>query len=139
MLPPPPTELKRSQSPDYFEVSEWHAQVDRFTRGVECVLPSVPPPTQDGNRYQTTLMLRNIPRDCTLKNLEAKLDEKYRGRYDFLYLPVDLWSSKRKNGWQPNKGYCFLNMTSPEIAMEFIQNQHLAPWAWGKSAKVCEV
>lgn len=66
-------------------------------------------------KSDVTLILRNIPRACTLRNLLFRLDKTFMGEYDFVYLPFCFQS-------RVNKGYAFVNITSEEAAERFIQS-----------------
>lgn len=72
----------------------------------------------------TTVMLRNIPNRYTRDMLVDRLDEKYKGRYDFVYLPIDFNS-------KCNVGYAFINFTTPDMAATFMQEYH------GAKTKIC--
>ncbi|OLQ11901.1 Ankyrin-2 [Symbiodinium microadriaticum] len=61
----------------------------------------------------TTFMLRNIPNKYTREMLVDRFNEEFRGRYDFLYVPIDF-----KN--KCNVGYCFVNFRSQADAAEFV-------------------
>jgi len=81
----------------------------------------------------TTIMMRNIPNNVTREQLLVLVDDEgFQGRYDFLYLPVDL---KKKVGL----GYAFINFASHEDAEAFAQ--HFRGFnAWNmQSEKVCEI
>merc|ERR1719401_532846 len=61
----------------------------------------------------TTVMLKNIPNKYTRDMLmDLLIAQNFKGRFDFLYLPMDL---KKK----ANLGYAFLNMTSNSWANKF--------------------
>jgi len=72
----------------------------------------------------TTVMLRNIPNRYTRDMLIDRLDEGYRGQYDFVYLPIDFNS-------KCNVGYAFINFCAPVMAQRFMQEFH------GVRAKQC--
>lgn len=82
---------------------------------------------------ETTVMLRNIPNKYTQSNLLDVIAMKgFFTSYDFFYLPVDF-----KNGC--NMGYAFINFSSHEIAVNFMnefKGYHLPTI---KSTKVCDV
>lgn len=82
---------------------------------------------------RTSLMLRNIPNDYSRDGFMSLLDsEGFRGRYDFLYLPIDF---QRK----ASLGYCFVNCVAPEDAQRLIEHfDGFDRWSVG-SRKVCEV
>lgn len=82
---------------------------------------------------RTTVMLRNLPNDYTREMLLSLLDsEGFKGKYDFVYLPVDF---KREAGL----GYAFVNLISNEEA-ENIRSHFNGFQAWKtQSQKICEV
>ncbi|XP_066396323.1 protein MEI2-like 6 [Miscanthus floridulus] len=98
----------------------------------------------DPTSERTSLMIRNIPNDFTRTRLMNILDEHcfienvkialggVRSEYDFLYLPIDFRSLA-------NKGYAFVNMTSPEAARRLWEDLHGHPWAFKRSGKTCAV
>ncbi|GFS33081.1 MEI2-like protein 1 [Actinidia rufa] len=57
---------------------QFELDIDRIMRG-------------DDNR--TTLMIKNIPNKYTSKLLLAAIDERHKGAYDFIYLPIDFKAS----------------------------------------------
>lgn len=60
----------------------------------------------------TTLMIRNVPNRYDRWTLMQELDELgFRGKYDFLYLPID-------NATRWNVGYAFVNFDEPKDAHE---------------------
>jgi hypothetical protein len=76
----------------------------------------VPVQTVRENREQknTTVMLRNLPNDYTREMVLELLDEEgFRGKYDFVYVPLDF---KRWGGL----GYAFVNMVETEDALKAI-------------------
>mmetsp|Transcript_47494 Transcript_47494/g.136133 ORF Transcript_47494/g.136133 Transcript_47494/m.136133 type:complete len:682 (+) Transcript_47494:98-2143(+) len=61
----------------------------------------------------TTVMLRNIPNKYTREMLVKQLSQDFKGRFDFVYLPIDF-----KN--RCNVGYGFINFRNPEACDEFV-------------------
>jgi RNA recognition motif-containing protein len=78
-----------------------------------------PPNTQKQHDDRTTLMIRNVPRKHTQRQLLADLLAAYdfSGAADFFYLPTDLGTCR-------NLGYCFLNFVCPERALAAKQALH---------------
>jgi len=81
----------------------------------------------------TTIMMRNIPNNVTREQLLTLVnDGGFQGRYDFLYLPVDL---KKKVGL----GYAFINFACHDDAEAFArQFRGFKDWKM-QSEKVCEI
>ncbi|XP_071707550.1 protein MEI2-like 4 [Rutidosis leptorrhynchoides] len=82
-----------------------------------------------GDDRRTTLMIKNIPNKYTSKMLLAAIDERHRGSYDFIYLPIDF-----KN--KCNVGYAFINMTEPTLIVPFYQAFNGKKWEKFNSEKV---
>ncbi|GAA0145932.1 RNA metabolism protein [Lithospermum erythrorhizon] len=82
-----------------------------------------------GDDKRTTLMIKNIPNKYTSKMLLAAIDERHRGSYDFLYLPIDF-----KN--KCNVGYAFINMMEPSLIVPFYQAFNGKKWEKFNSEKV---
>merc|ERR1719199_1290876 len=70
-------------------------------------------PEDDG----VTLMLKNIPNKYNRQMLVELLMRRYRGKINFLYMPIDF-----KTGC--NCGYSFLNFRSEELASQFLKEFH---------------
>jgi hypothetical protein len=92
----------------------------------------------------TTLMLKNIPNNCSREQFLDLLDTHgFRGLYDFVYLPLDFNRGALKGRRCFNKGYAFVNIMSVEKAQALKTQFNSFQWsAWGDafdSAKVCEV
>ncbi|KAG9159254.1 hypothetical protein Leryth_023125 [Lithospermum erythrorhizon] len=68
----------------------------------------------------------------TSKMLLAAIDERHRGNYDFLYLPIDF-----KN--KCNVGYAFINMTEPTLIVPFYQALNGRKWEKFNSEKVASL
>ncbi|KAL3649904.1 hypothetical protein CASFOL_006307 [Castilleja foliolosa] len=82
-----------------------------------------------GDDKRTTLMIKNIPNKYTSKMLLSAIDERHRGTYDFIYLPIDF-----KN--KCNVGYAFINMTEPSLIVPFYQTINGKKWEKFNSEKV---
>ncbi|XP_027098705.2 protein MEI2-like 4 isoform X1 [Coffea arabica] len=85
-----------------------------------------------GEDKRTTLMIKNIPNKYTSKMLLAAIDERHRGTYDFIYLPIDF-----KN--KCNVGYAFINMTDPSLIIPFYQAFNGKKWEKFNSEKVASL
>ncbi|KAI3818058.1 hypothetical protein L1987_11860 [Smallanthus sonchifolius] len=85
-----------------------------------------------GEDRRTTLMIKNIPNKYTSKMLLAAIDERHRGTYDFIYLPIDF-----KN--KCNVGYAFINMTEPPLIIPFYQAFNGKKWEKFNSEKVASL
>ncbi|XP_022148893.1 protein MEI2-like 4 isoform X1 [Momordica charantia] len=81
---------------------------------------------------RTTLMIKNIPNKYTSKMLLAAIDERHRGTYDFIYLPIDF-----KN--KCNVGYAFINMTDPSLIIPFYEAFNGKKWEKFNSEKVASL
>lgn len=85
-----------------------------------------------GEDKRTTLMIKNIPNKYTSKMLLAAIDERHKGTYDFIYLPIDF-----KN--KCNVGYAFINMTDPSLIVPFYQTFNGKKWEKFNSEKVASL
>ncbi|KAK2973841.1 hypothetical protein RJ640_011769 [Escallonia rubra] len=85
-----------------------------------------------GDDKRTTLMIKNIPNKYTSKMLLAAIDERHRGSYDFIYLPIDF-----KN--KCNVGYAFINMIDPSLIVPFYQAFNGKKWEKFNSEKVASL
>jgi hypothetical protein len=104
------------------------------------------PPTKDemplasllpGATDKTMLMFRNVTTSMTRGELIECLNNKFKGHYDFLYLPGD-------DTGEGNRGFGFLNFKTVEKAEEFSEafNTKAPKDCFGKGdddAKPCEV
>lgn len=87
---------------------------------------------RSGEETRTALMIRNIPNKYNQKMLVSTLEERHKGHFDFIYLPIDF-----KN--KCNVGYAFINMTKPTFIDSFYQAFHGKKWGRFNSEKVCEI
>ncbi|CAH8389815.1 unnamed protein product [Eruca vesicaria subsp. sativa] len=85
-----------------------------------------------GDDTRTTLIIKNIPNKYTYKMLVAEIDEKHKGDYDFLCLPIEF-----KN--KCNMGYAFVNMVSPLHIVPFQQTFNGKVWENFNSGKVASL
>ncbi|KAL3502906.1 hypothetical protein ACH5RR_037355 [Cinchona calisaya] len=86
----------------------------------------------NGEDTRTTLMIKNIPNKYTSKMLLTAIDERHKGTYDFLYLPIDF-----KN--KCNVGYAFINMLSPSHIISFYEVFNGKKWEKFNSEKVASL
>jgi hypothetical protein len=87
----------------------------------------------DGEEWQTTVMLRNMPNNYTRDMFLELVDSMgFKGQYDFAYLPVDFKS-------QAGLGYGFVNFMSSADALRcFDVFEGFSDWIV-PSEKVCTV
>lgn len=85
---------------------------------------------RSGKDLRTTLMIKNIPNKYTQKMLLARIEQDFKGTFDFFYLPIDF-----KN--KCNVGYGFINMTATEHILRFVEHVHEQKWDKFNSDKVC--
>ncbi|XP_044461949.1 protein MEI2-like 4 isoform X2 [Mangifera indica] len=85
-----------------------------------------------GEDTRTTLMIKNIPNKYTSKMLLTAIDERHKGTYDFIYLPIDF-----KN--KCNVGYAFINMTDQSQIIPFYQSFNGKKWEKFNSEKVASL
>ncbi|XP_062199899.1 protein MEI2-like 6 [Phragmites australis] len=116
--------------------------------------PRVPPPPRPRKprrlfnpaSNRTSLMIRNIPNNFTRKNIMNIIDQHcaeenakvtsggggVKSEYDFLYVPIDFRTKF-------NKGYAFVNVTTPDAAHRLWAHLHRHRWTVGACQKICEV
>ncbi|XP_057519008.1 protein MEI2-like 4 isoform X1 [Amaranthus tricolor] len=116
----PSERVRRSRN----ETNLTHADRKHYELNIDRILRG------DDNR--TTLMIKNIPNKYTSKMLLATIDEQHRGKYDFIYLPIDF-----KN--KCNMGYAFINMIDPLQIVAFRQTFEGRKWEKFNSEKVASL
>ena len=81
-------------------------------------------------------MIKNIPIKFMQNDMLKLLNEKFSGKYDFFYLPMDL---KTKY----NVGFAFINMIHPLFILDFYLEFNAMKWnekvAECNSQKYCEI
>ncbi|KAF4677132.1 hypothetical protein FOL47_003320 [Perkinsus chesapeaki] len=91
---------------------------------------SCPPLNCKALTSPTTMMLRKVPKTCTVDTLTAVLNERgFSGLYDFIYVPLDFKTRQ-------STGFAFINFCSNEVAQSFTGKFHLTKLA-NRTIKVC--
>lgn len=85
-----------------------------------------------GKDTRTSLMIRNIPNKYSQTMLTQELDEKHKGLYDIVYLPID-----PKN--RCNCGYAFINVAHPIIILSLFMQFNGKSWRNFNSEKICQL
>lgn len=82
---------------------------------------------------RTTVMLRNLPNNYTrLMVVNLLNQEGFKGKFDFLYLPIDFRS-------KAGLGYAFVNLCDPSYVQQFWKTfDGFTKWVL-PSSKVCQV
>lgn len=80
--------------------------------------------TAGGSGAATTVILRNLPEECTISILLETLDiEGFAGAYDFVYVPRDFTSGA-------SCLYALINLTDHALSAQFVQHfQGFNKWA----------
>lgn len=103
-------------------------------RGSNSTSDSVSNTGEEGSEPEpTTIILRNLPAECTREILLHVLDgEGFRGDYDFLHLPIDFITTQCL-------GYAIVNLASHAAALRVHERLHgFSSWPCA-SEDVCEV
>ena len=77
---------------------------------------------------RTTIMLKNIPSDISQSFLMSFLNDKYKGKFNFLYLPIDFVK-------KINVSYAFLNLKNSKDIIGIYLDLHDKPWSFCKYKK----
>jgi len=77
-------------------------------------------------------MIQNIPNKYTKKMLMEEINEKFRNKYDFFYLPIDF-----KN--KCNLGYAFINLCDKKLVKHFYRAYNENKWKRYNSKKICSI
>lgn len=77
-------------------------------------------------------MIRNIPNKYTKEMMLRLLNEKFKGCYDFFYLPIDF-----KNNC--NVGYAFINFIDLGSIQPFYEEFNNETWPKFNSDKICKI
>lgn len=85
-----------------------------------------------GDDLRTTLMVKNIPNKYDQEMLLETVNKKFKGTYDFFYLPIDF-----KN--KCNVGYAFINFIEPTSVAKFFEDFNQKRWEKFNSEKVCSI
>eukprot|EP00923_Selenidium_pygospionis_P006827 GHVN01011720.1.p1 GENE.GHVN01011720.1~~GHVN01011720.1.p1 ORF type:complete len:348 (+),score=50.82 GHVN01011720.1:491-1534(+) len=95
--------------------------------------PVASPPFDEptDNPPKTTVMLRNIPNKYTQPMILDVVNQKYKGLYDFFYLPIDFRN-------KCNVGYAFINFLATTFAQQFKKEFEGYKLLAFRSHKVCE-
>lgn len=81
---------------------------------------------------RTTVMMKNIPNKFQTDNIVEVLNEKCKGKFDLVYLPIDRKLKK-------NYGYAFINFTHFIHIIHFYNEFNGRNWAGTNSKKICEI
>ena len=87
---------------------------------------------KNGVDKRTTLMIRNIPNKYTQDMFLDFVNETHKGKYDFIYLPIDF-----KN--KCNVGYSFVNFIDPKSISTLFTRIQGKKWTRFNSEKICAV
>lgn len=77
-------------------------------------------------------MIKNIPNKYDLSTLVDEVDQNFRGKYDFLYLPIDFENNC-------NLGYAFINFIEPMHILLMYELYEAKRWRKFKSVKACHL
>eukprot|EP00933_Yihiella_yeosuensis_P007035 TRINITY_DN111920_c0_g1_i1.p1 TRINITY_DN111920_c0_g1~~TRINITY_DN111920_c0_g1_i1.p1 ORF type:complete len:223 (-),score=17.51 TRINITY_DN111920_c0_g1_i1:27-695(-) len=86
--------------------------------------------TDDSQEEVRTMMIRNIPNNCTQARFLREIHSKgFEFDYDFFYLPIDTETGA-------NRGYAFINFTNSRAVCRFVSTFHGQKLTDFKSKKV---
>lgn len=81
---------------------------------------------------KTTVMIQNIPNKYTKDLMLELINRKFKGKYDFFYLPIDM-------KFQCNVGYAFINFVDQKTLLHFFREFHSIKWPNFNSEKICHL
>lgn len=81
---------------------------------------------------KTTIMIQNIPNKYTKELMLELIDKKFKSKYDFFYLPIDM-------KFQCNVGYAFINFVNQKSLLSFFNEFHDKKWPNFNSEKICHL
>jgi hypothetical protein len=110
----------------------------RHSTNDEAAATGYPVMNEHGAESYTTVMVRNLVSSLQQRAFLQQLNALgYKGRYDFLYMPMNF----RDQG--NNFGYAFVNFLSPQLARQFMSHvcilgQNGGPDSWQTSWSTCQ-
>ena len=120
----PPLASSKARMTGRVITKESEKQKQRYFLNIQNIL--------NGKDKRTSLMIRNIPNKYTQIMLTQELDEKHKGLYDIIYLPID---PKNRCNW----GYAFINVVHPVIILSLYIEFNGKSWRNFNSEKIWEL
>jgi hypothetical protein len=77
-------------------------------------------------------MISNIPNRYSKKLMLKEINERFKDKFDFFYLPID-YNTKG------NLGYAFINLRETRYIPSFVYQFHNKPWKSFNSSKICKM
>lgn len=77
-------------------------------------------------------MIRNIPNKYTKEQMLESINKRFKGKFDFFYLPIDFYNNC-------NVGYAFINFLSLKDLEDFYNYFHNKKWERFNSEKICKI
>jgi len=117
-----------SNYPHHFHGSDSKHHPNRIPESFQIDVDAI----RNGYDKRTTLMIRNIPNKYTQDMFLEFVNETHKGKYDFIYLPIDF-----KN--KCNVGYAFINFIDPVSIIDLFTRIQGKKWTRFNSEKICAV